>query len=201
MSASPNRNFDRVELEATVRRLIELIGEDPESKELKDTPKRVAEMYEEILSGRNADPAAILAETYEADHDEMVMVSGIRFSSMCEHHLLPFFGVAHVAYIPNLSGRIVGISKLAKLVEALAMRLQVQERMTKEIAESIVAQLKPQGVMVVVEAEHLCMAIRGVKSPGSKVVTSSVRGRFRKDPLTRSEALQLIGRERGWGMP
>ncbi len=201
MSTSSNGNFDRVELEATIRKLIELIGEDPESIELKATPKRVAEMYEEILSGRNVDPADILAETYEADHDEMVMVSGIRFSSMCEHHLLPFFGVAHVAYIPNLSGRIVGISKLAKLVEALAMRLQVQERMTKEIAESIVAQLKPQGVMVVVEAEHLCMAIRGVKSPGSKVVTSSVRGRFRKDPLTRSEALQLIGRERGWGMP
>ncbi|NNN11424.1 MAG: GTP cyclohydrolase I FolE [Acidimicrobiaceae bacterium] len=198
---SANSNFDRVELEATIRRLIELIGEDPDSKELAATPKRVALMYEEILSGRHIDPADILSETYEADHDEMVMVSGIRFSSMCEHHLLPFFGVAHVAYIPNLSGRIVGISKLAKLVEAMSMRLQVQERMTKEIAESIVEQLKPQGVMVVVEAEHLCMAIRGVKSPGSKVVTSSVRGRFRKDPLTRSEALQLIGRERGWGMP
>ncbi len=192
---------DDSELEATVARLLELLGEDPSKGDLADTPKRVAEMYRELLAGRQIDPATLLSKSFDADHDEMVMVRSIRFHSLCEHHLLPFFGLAHVAYIPGKSGQIIGISKIARLVEVLSGRLQVQERLTKQIADQIENGLKPRGVLVVMEAEHLCMSIRGVQTPGSKVVTSALRGAFRRDPSTRAEAMQLINADRRWGMP
>jgi GTP cyclohydrolase I len=149
-------------------------------------------MYEELFSGLHDDPARHLTVTFAADHDEMVMVRDIPFASLCEHHLVPFIGRAHVAYIPNADGRITGISKLARLVDGFARRLQVQERMTTEIADAIETALDPRGVLVVVEAEHLCMSMRGVKKPGTLTITSAVRGLFRRDPATRAEAMQFV---------
>jgi GTP cyclohydrolase IA len=177
---------------AAVRELLAAIGEDPDRPGLLDTPMRVAEMYAELLSGMVETPGAHLEATFSADHDEMVMVKDIPFASLCEHHLVPFIGKAHVAYIPNEDGRITGLSKLARLVDTHAHRLQVQERLTTEIAETIEAALTPRGTLVVLEAEHLCMTIRGVKKPGSTTITSAVRGLFRNDASTRAEAMALV---------
>jgi GTP cyclohydrolase I len=177
---------------AAVAELLSAIGEDPGRDGLVDTPTRVAAMYEELFSGLHDDPARHLEVTFAAEHDEMVMVREIPFASLCEHHLVPFLGKAHVAYIPNDDGRITGLSKLARLVDGYARRLQVQERMTTQIADAIESRLSPRGVLVVIEAEHLCMSMRGVKKPGTVTVTSSVRGLFRSDVATRAEAMQFI---------
>jgi GTP cyclohydrolase IA len=179
-------------VEAAVAEILEAIGEDVGRDGLLNTPRRVAAMYEELFSGLHDDPARHLEVTFAAEHDEMVMVRDIPFASLCEHHLVPFLGRAHVAYIPAEDGRITGLSKLARLVDGFARRLQVQERMTTEIADAIDKVLSPRGVLVVIEAEHLCMSMRGVKKPGTMTVTSSVRGLFRSDVATRSEAMQFI---------
>lgn len=175
-----------------VGELLAAIGEDPDRDGLLATPDRVAAMYEELFSGLHDDPARHLKVTFAAEHDEMVMVRDIPFASLCEHHLVPFLGRAHLAYIPGDDGRITGLSKLARLVDGFARRLQVQERMTTEIADAIANVLAPRGVFVVIEAEHLCMSMRGVKKPGTLTVTSSVRGLFRTDAATRAEAMQFI---------
>lgn len=172
-----------------VRRLLAAIGEDPDREGLQDTPRRIAEMYREVFGGMDQDPYSILSVGFEEGHEEMVIVRDIPFFSMCEHHLLPFHGVAHIGYIPH--GRVVGISKLARVVEILARRPQLQERLTSQIADSIVEGLAPQGVAVVVEAEHLCMTMRGIKKPGSRVVTSANRGLFRRS-ATRAEFFSII---------
>jgi len=183
---------DIARVEKAIAEILEAIGEDPGRDGLVDTPARVAAMYAELFSGLSDDPGRHLTVTFAADHDEMVMVRDIPFASLCEHHLVPFIGRAHVAYIPNADGRITGISKLARLVEGFARRLQVQERMTTEIADAIESALDPRGVLVVVEAEHLCMSMRGVKKPGTLTVTSAVRGLFRRDAATRAEAMQFV---------
>jgi GTP cyclohydrolase I len=183
---------DSARVEAAVRELLLAIGEDPGRDGLLATPRRVASMYAELFSGLHDDPDRHLTVTFAAEHDEMVMVRDIPFASLCEHHLVPFMGRAHVAYIPGADGRITGLSKLARLVDGYAKRVQVQERMTTEIADAIEQALKPSGVLVVVEAEHLCMSMRGVKKPGTLTITSAVRGLFRSDPATRSEAMQFI---------
>ncbi len=183
---------DITRVEKAIIEILEAIGEDPGREGLLATPARVAVMYEELFSGLSDDPARHVTVTFAAEHDEMVMVRDIPFASLCEHHLVPFIGRAHVAYIPNSDGRITGISKLARLVEGFARRLQVQERMTTEIADAIERTLDPRGVLVVVEAEHLCMSMRGVKKPGTLTVTSAVRGLFRRDPATRAEAMQFV---------
>jgi len=177
---------------AAVAELLSAIGEDPRRDGLLETPERVASMYEELFAGMAGDPSRHLTVTFAAEHDEMVMVRDIPFASLCEHHLVPFIGRAHVAYIPGADGRITGLSKLARLVDGFARRLQVQERMTTQIAEAIERVLTPRGVLVVLEAEHLCMSMRGVKKPGTVTVTSSVRGLFRSDVATRAEAMQFI---------
>ena len=177
---------------AAVTEILIAIGEDTGRDGLVNTPTRVANMYEELFSGLHDDPARHLEVTFAAEHDEMVMVRDIPFASLCEHHLVPFLGKAHVAYIPAEDGRITGLSKLARLVDGYARRLQVQERMTTEIADAIDKVLAPRGVLVVIEAEHLCMSMRGVKKPGTMTVTSSVRGLFRSDVATRAEAMQFI---------
>jgi GTP cyclohydrolase I len=183
-------DVDRVR--AAVTELLIAIGEDPERDGLVNTPVRVAAMYEELFSGLHDDPARHLEVTFAAEHDEMVMVRDIPFASLCEHHLVPFLGRAHVAYIPADDGRITGLSKLARLVDGYARRLQVQERMTSQIADAIASILSPRGVLVVIEAEHLCISMRGVKKPGTTTITSSVRGLFRSDVATRNEAMQFI---------
>jgi GTP cyclohydrolase I len=183
-------DLDRIE--RAVHELLEAIGEDPGRDGLVRTPSRVAAMYGELFAGLAEDPAEHLEVTFAADHDEMVMVRDIPFASLCEHHLIPFMGRAHVAYIPGDDGRITGLSKLARLVDGYARRLQVQERMTTQVADAIVRTLGPKGVLVVVEAEHLCMSMRGVKKPGTVTVTSAVRGLFRTDSSTRAEAMQFI---------
>jgi GTP cyclohydrolase I len=183
-------DVDRVR--AAVSELLSAIGEDPERDGLVNTPVRVAAMYEELFSGLHDDPARPLEVTFAAEHDEMVMVRDIPFASLCEHHLVPFLGRAHVAYIPADDGRITGLSKLARLVDGYARRLQVQERMTSQIADAIASVLSPRGVLVVLEAEHLCISMRGVKKPGTTTITSSVRGLFRSDVATRAEAMQFI---------
>ena len=175
-----------------MRELLAAIGEDPDRDGLQNTPNRVARMFSEIFAGIGTDPGEVLKVTFEADHDEMVLVKDIPFSSVCEHHLVPFIGKAHVAYIPNDDGRITGLSKLARLVDGYARRPQVQERMTSQIADTITRVLEPRGALVVLEAEHLCMSMRGVKKPGSLTVTSAVRGLFRDDARTRSEAMAFI---------
>ncbi len=183
---------DTARVAAAISEILAAIGEDPTRDGLLATPERVAAMYEELFSGIADDPGRHLTVTFAAEHDEMVMVREIPFASVCEHHLVPFIGRAHVAYIPNKDGRITGISKLARLVDGFARRLQVQERMTTQIADAIEEALAPRGVLVVVEAEHLCMSMRGVKKPGTVTVTSSVRGLFRTDPATRAEAMQFV---------
>jgi GTP cyclohydrolase I len=185
-------SVDVERVQAAVTELLVAIGEDPERDGLVATPRRVAAMYEELFSGLHDDPARHLEVTFSAEHDEMVMLRDIPFASLCEHHLVPFLGRAHVAYIPAEDGRITGLSKLARLVDGFARRLQVQERMTTEIADAIDNVLTPRGVLVVIEAEHLCMSMRGVKKPGTITVTSSVRGLFRTDAATRAEAMQFV---------
>jgi GTP cyclohydrolase I len=185
-------SVDIERVERAVTELLSALGEDPGRDGLVKTPSRVARMYEEVVAGLSENPADHLEVTFAADHDEMVMVRDIPFASLCEHHLVPFIGRAHVAYIPGEDGRITGLSKLARLVDGYAKRLQVQERMTTEIADAIEAALDPRGVLVVVEAEHLCMSMRGVKKPGTSTVTSAVRGLFRNDSATRSEAMQFV---------
>ena len=187
---------DRPRVEALVRELLEAIGEDPSREGLLETPRRVAEMYVELFEGIEADPGEHLRVTFEAGHDEMVMVRDIPFASLCEHHLVPFVGHAHVAYLPGPEGRITGLSKLARLVEGYARRLQVQERMTTEIVEAMERELSSRGSIVVLEAEHFCMSMRGVKKAGATTVTSAVRGIFRDDPAYRAEALQYIHQRR-----
>ena len=184
--------IDLARIEKAVREILEAIGEDPEREGLRRTPERVAAMYEEIFAGLRESPAAHLTTTFAADHDEMVMVKDIPLYSMCEHHLVPFIGKAHVAYIPNADGRITGLSKLVRLVEAFARRPQVQEQLTSQIADQLMNSLQPRGVLVVIEAEHLCMSMRGVQKPGTTTVTSAVRGLFRENQATRAEALQFI---------
>jgi GTP cyclohydrolase I len=187
-------DHDRVQ--SLVRELLEAIGEDPTREGLVETPRRVADMYVELFEGLEADPGEHLRVTFEAGHDEMVMVRDIPFISLCEHHLVPFTGLAHVAYLPGPDGRITGLSKLARLVEGFARRLQVQERMTTDIVEAMERELKPKGSIVVIEAEHFCVSMRGVKKAGSTTVTSAVRGVFRDDAAYRAEALQYIHQRR-----
>ncbi len=183
---------DKARIEKAVREILEAIGEDPDREGLLRTPERVADMYEEIFRGLAEDPAEHLSITFAAEHDEMIMVKDIPLYSTCEHHLVPFVGKAHVAYIPNPDGRITGLSKLARLVDSYARRLQVQERLTSEIADQLDAKLEPRGVLVVIEAEHLCMSMRGVQKPGTTTVTSAVRGLFRHNVSTRAEAMAFI---------
>ncbi|MDQ1520612.1 MAG: cyclohydrolase [Actinomycetota bacterium] len=184
---------DKERIERAVREILLAIGEDPDRDGLKRTPKRVAGMYEEIAGGLNDDPSRHLVVTFEAEHDEMVMVRDIPLFSICEHHLVPFHGKAHVAYIPGEDGRITGLSKLARLVDGFSKRPQVQERLTTQIADAIATALQPLGVFVVIEAEHLCMSMRGVRKPGSTTVTSAVRGLFKDNPATRAEAMSFLG--------
>jgi GTP cyclohydrolase I len=186
------RAVDAGRVEACVRELLAALGEDPTRDGLLRTPARVAAFYQEVLAGAEDDPATHLDVTFEAGHREMVMVRDIPFSSLCEHHLVPFLGKAHVAYIPGTDGRITGLSKLARLVDGFAHRLQVQERLTTQIAETLVDRLAPTGVVVVLEAEHLCMTMRGVKKPGARTVTSAVRGIFERDAAARAEAMAYI---------
>ncbi len=183
--------INRAQIEDAVRLILEAVGEDPGREGLLDTPKRVAKMYEEVFSGLNQDPREYFETIFSEDHEELVLVKDIPFYSMCEHHLVPFFGKAHVAYIPR-NGRVAGLSKLARAVEAVAKRPQLQERITSTVANTINETLDPYGVMVVIEAEHMCMTMRGVKKPGSKTVTSAVRGIFAKDDKARMEVLSLI---------
>ena len=185
-------SVDTKRIEAAVLEILSAVGEDTTRDGLLKTPHRVAKMYEELFAGFGENPADHLEVTFAADHDEMVMVRDIPFASLCEHHMVPFMGRAHVAYIPGEDGRITGLSKLARLVDGFARRLQVQERMTTEIADAIEQTLDPRGVLVVVEAEHLCMSMRGVKKSGTSTVTSAVRGLFRTDQATRSEAMQFV---------
>jgi GTP cyclohydrolase I len=183
---------DRARIERAVRELLLAVGEDPDRDGLARTPARVADMFAEIFSGLHEDPAAHLTVRFDADHDEMVMVRDIPLYSTCEHHMVPFVGRAHVAYIPGDDGRITGLSKLARLVDGFARRLQVQERLTTQIADTINEVLEPKGVLVVIEAEHLCMSMRGVRKPGSLTVTSAVRGLFKTNAATRAEAMGFI---------
>ncbi|MCB0988634.1 MAG: GTP cyclohydrolase I FolE [Microthrixaceae bacterium] len=196
MSDSPESEHqggvDLVRIENAVREILLAIGEDPERDGLLDTPARVARMYAEICSGLHEDPSVHISTTFEADHDEMVMVRDIPLYSVCEHHLAPFIGKAHVAYIPNDDGRVIGLSKFARLVDGYARRPQVQERLTSQVADALQARLTPKGVMVVLEAEHLCMSMRGVRKAGSTTVTSAVRGLFRTNVATREEAMRFI---------
>jgi len=184
--------IDGPRIERAVREILVAIGEDPDRDGLVDTPARVARMYGEIFAGLHDDPSSYLKTTFEADHDEMVMVRDIPMYSACEHHLLPWVGKAHVAYIPNDDGRITGLSKLARLVDAYAKRPQVQERLTSQIADELDRNLEPKGVMVVIEAEHLCMTMRGIRKPGATTVTSAVRGLFRRNVATREEAMRFL---------
>ena len=185
---------DHARIERAVREILIAVGEDPDREGLLDTPARVARMYAETCSGLREDPARHLKVTFDAGHDEMIMVRDIPVYSLCEHHLVPFFGRAHVGYIPSSEGRVTGLSKLARVVDGFAKRPQVQERLTTQVADAVEAALNPRGVLVVVSAEHLCMSMRGVRKAGSSTVTSAVRGIFRSDPAARMEAMQFIDR-------
>ena len=185
------RRFDWAKVVEGVRLILEGIGEDAARPGLERTPERVADMYRELFSGVGRDPVELLGVVAGAGHDEMIMVRDIPLASMCEHHVIAFVGKAHVAYVPNRDGRITGLSKIARVVDLLSKRLQVQERLTTEIADALDEALEPRGVFVIIEAEHLCMTMRGVKKPGSITVTSAVRGVFRTDARTRAEALEL----------
>ncbi|MGM7701683.1 GTP cyclohydrolase I FolE [Pseudalkalibacillus sp. Hm43] len=183
--------MDHSKIETAVRMILEAIGEDPDREGLLDTPSRVARMYEEVFQGLNQDPSEHFKTVFGEDHEELVLVKDIPFYSMCEHHLVPFFGKAHVAYIPK-GGKVTGLSKLARAVEAVAKRPQLQERITSTIADSLLRSLQPHGVMVIIEAEHMCMTMRGVKKPGSETITSAVRGIFEEDQAARAEVMSLI---------
>ena len=192
MNARRRRVDKEAEIKKAVTMIIDAIGDDPKREGLIETPRRIAEMYEEIFSGMKKDPVADLKVGYELGHRELVIVKDIPFFSMCEHHFLPFYGVAHVGYVPDVSGRVVGISKIARVVETLARRPQIQERLTTQIADAIVEGLQPEGVAVVCQAEHLCMVMRGVKKPGTNIITSAIRGLFRKRAASRAEFFSLI---------
>ncbi|MFF1530533.1 GTP cyclohydrolase I FolE [Cellulomonas sp. NPDC058312] len=183
--------YDAPRVEAAIRELLLAVGEDPDRDGLRDTPARVARAYQEIFAGLRQDPAEVLSASFDIGHEEMVLVKDIEVYSTCEHHLVPFHGVAHVGYIPGPGGQVTGLSKLARLVDVYARRPQVQERLTGQIADALVEVLQPRGVLVVVECEHLCMSMRGVRKPGSHTVTSAVRGQMR-DPATRAEAMSLV---------
>ncbi|WP_069768461.1 GTP cyclohydrolase I FolE [Streptomyces sp. LUP30] len=183
--------FDEKRAENAVRELLIAVGEDPEREGLRETPARVARAYRELLAGLTQVPEDVLTTTFDLGHDEMVLVKDIEIVSLCEHHMLPFHGVAHVGYIPAESGKITGLSKLARLVEVYARRLQVQERLTTQVADSLMRILEARGVIVVIEAEHMCMSVRGIRKPGAKTTTSAVRGQLR-DATTRAEAMSLI---------
>ena len=185
-------SVDLARIERAVAEILIAIGEDPQREGLRDTPARVARAYAEQFAGLRQQPEDVLTTVFDADHDEMVLVREIELYSTCEHHLTPFFGFAHVGYIPNEKGQITGLSKLARLVDLYARRPQVQERMTSQIAEALMAVLEPRGVIVVIEAEHLCMSMRGVRKPGAKTVTSAVRGMFLDSDRTRAEAMSLL---------
>ncbi len=184
--------FDRARAEAAVRELLLAVGEDPDREGLQETPRRVAKAYQEMFAGLYEDPDDVLAKTFAEDHEELILVSDIPMYSVCEHHLAPFHGVAHVGYIPSVDGRVTGLSKIARLVDLYAKRPQVQERLTAQIADALVRRLSPRGVIVVIEAEHLCMAMRGIRKPGSRTTTSAVRGQFKGNASSRAEALALI---------
>lgn len=188
--------IDEPRARAAVRELLAAVGEDPDRPGLQETPARVARSYAELLAGMGVDPAELLTPVFDEHHDELVLLRDIQLYSVCEHHLVPFHGRAHVGYIPNADGYVTGLSKLARLVDAYARRLQVQERLTGQIADALEATLAPRGVVVVLEAEHLCMAMRGVRVPGTTTVTSAVRGLFRDNAASRSEALSFILRTR-----
>jgi len=189
---------DLLRIERAIREILLAIGEDPDRDGLRDTPARVARSYAEQFAGLGQRPESVLTTVFDAGHDEMVLVRDIGVYGTCEHHLIPFFGVAHVGYIPNEKGQITGLSKLARLVDLYARRPQVQERMTSQIADGLMSVLEPAGVIVVIEAEHLCMSMRGVRKPGAKTVTSAVRGSFRDNTGTRAEAMSLlVGRRAG----
>ncbi|MFF7726511.1 GTP cyclohydrolase I FolE [Streptomyces sp. NPDC008001] len=183
--------FDEKRAENAVRELLLAVGEDPDREGLRETPARVARAYKEIFAGLWQEPEDVLTTTFDLGHDEMVLVRDIEVYSTCEHHLVPFHGVAHVGYIPSTSGKITGLSKLARLVDVFARRPQVQERLTTQIADSLMEILEPRGVVVVIECEHMCMSMRGIRKPGAKTLTSAVRGQLR-DPATRAEAMSLI---------
>jgi GTP cyclohydrolase I len=187
--------FDQARAEAAVRELLLAVGENPDRQGLQDTPARVARAYREMFAGLYTDPDTVLDTTFDEEHDELVLVTKIPLYSTCEHHLVAFHGMAHVGYIPGSDGRVTGLSKLARVVDLYAKRPQVQERLTAQIADAVVRKLKPRGVIVVIEAEHLCMAMRGVRKAGSITVTSAVRGQFKTDDASRSEALGLILRK------
>jgi len=187
-----NEPVDLPRIERAVREILAAIGEDPDRDGLVDTPARVARAYAEQFSGLSQSPEDVLGTVFDADHDELILVRDIEVYSTCEHHLVPFFGRAHVAYIPNEKGQITGLSKLARLVDVYARRPQVQERMTSQIADALMRVLEPRGALVVIEAEHLCMSMRGVRKPGAKTVTSAVRGSIRDNASTRAEAMSLL---------
>jgi GTP cyclohydrolase IA len=188
----PTAGIDLPRVERAVRELLIAIGEDPDRDGLRDTPARVARSYLEQYAGLQQRPEDVLTTVFDADHDEMVLVRDIEVYSTCEHHLVPFFGYAHIGYIPNEKGQITGLSKLARLIDIYARRPQVQERMTSQVADALMDTLEPRGVIVVVEAEHLCMTMRGVRKPGAKTLTSAVRGIFRDSDRTRAEAMSLL---------
>ncbi|SNS67542.1 GTP cyclohydrolase I [Geodermatophilus pulveris] len=190
----PRTGVDHARAAAAVRELLIAVGEDPDRPGLQDTPDRVARAYAETFAGLWEDPADVLSTTFDEDHDELVLVKDIPMYSTCEHHLVPFHGMAHIGYVPGQDGKVTGLSKLARLVEVYARRPQVQERMTSQIADALADVLKPRGVLVVIEAEHLCMAMRGVRKPGSRTVTSAVRGVFKDSIATRNEAMSLVVR-------
>ena len=196
MTAAVGQPVDLDRIEAAVAEILGALGEDPSRDGLQETPARVARMYAEVCSGLHEDPADYLIRTFDLEHDEMVMVRDIPVYSLCEHHLLPFFGVAHVAYIPQKGGMITGLSKLARLVDGFSRRLQIQERLTSQVAGAIQRTLEPQGTLVVIEAEHLCMSMRGVQKPGAVTVTSAVHGVFRDEVSTRLEAMRFIEKGR-----
>lgn len=184
--------FDQARAEKAVRELLLACGEDPDREGLQETPARVARAYQEMFAGLYSDPDSVLDRTFEEAHEELVLVTDIPMYSTCEHHLVPFHGVAHVGYIPNAQGRVTGLSKLARLVDLYAKRPQVQERLTSQIADAMNRRLEPRGVIVVVEAEHLCMAMRGIRKPGARTTTSAVRGLLKTSASSRAEALDLI---------
>ena len=188
--------MDKKLIEEGVKLILKGIGEDINREGLKGTPGRVAEMYEEIFSGTGKDPASELEPMFDENHDEIILIKNIPFYSVCEHHMIPFVGKAHIAYVPNKTGKIIGLSKLTRVLDIAAKRLQVQERLTSIVADTIMSKLKPRGVLVIVEAEHLCMSMRGIKKPDTLTVTSAVRGLFKENPASRAEAVALIKKDK-----
>jgi len=191
-STNGHRGIDHARAEAAVRELLIAVGEDPEREGLRETPARVARAYGELFAGLYTDPDSVLDKTFDEQHQELILVRDIPLFSTCEHHLVPFHGVAHVGYIPNVTGRVTGLSKIARVVDNYARRPQVQERLTGQVADALVRKLEPRGVIVVMDAEHLCMAMRGVRKPGARTTTSAVRGIFATSSTSRAEALSLI---------